>query len=57
MPTFARAHRGAALADQDVAGETLSPPNFFTPRRLLCDSRPLRVLPPAFLCAMWIRPD
>src|SRR5271170_1998398 len=31
---------------------TSSPPNFFTPKRLECESRPLRVLPPAFLCAM-----
>src|SRR5579884_2616765 len=29
-----------------------SPPNFFTPRRLLSLSRPLRDEPPAFLCAM-----
>src|SRR6478735_6482381 len=29
-----------------------SPPNFFTPRRLLSLSRPLRDDPPAFLCAM-----
>src|SRR6187402_791885 len=35
-----------------LPASTDSPPNFFTPRRLLCDSRPLRVLPPAFLCAM-----
>src|SRR3954447_8872754 len=28
------------------------PPNFFTPRRLLSLSRPLRDEPPAFLCAM-----
>src|SRR5574343_1549942 len=27
-------------------------PNFFTPRRLLSQSRPLRVEPPVFLCAM-----
>src|SRR3954467_15112999 len=40
-----------------LPASTASPPNFFTPRRLLCDSRPLRVLPPAFLCAMdvWLR--
>src|SRR5487761_2046591 len=31
---------------------TDSPPNFLTPSRLECESRPLRVLPPAFLCAM-----
>src|SRR4051794_16828866 len=28
------------------------PPNNFTPRRLLSLSRPLRELPPAFLCAI-----
>src|ERR1700754_2176726 len=28
------------------------PPYIFTPRRLASESRPLRVLPPAFLCAM-----
>src|SRR3990167_11216376 len=31
---------------------TASLPNFFTPRYLGLESRPLRVLPPAFLCAM-----
>src|SRR5690349_20829664 len=31
---------------------TACPPNFFTPRRLLSLSRPLRDEPPAFLCAM-----
>src|SRR5690606_8836769 len=31
---------------------TASPPNFFTPRRLDSESRPLRDEPPAFLCAM-----
>src|ERR1043166_8715152 len=31
---------------------TCSPPNFFSPSRLLCESRPLRVEPPAFLCAI-----
>src|SRR5690606_34235451 len=31
---------------------TAWPPNSFTPRRLLSESRPLRVEPPAFLCAM-----
>src|SRR5210317_214145 len=28
------------------------PPNILTPRRFDSESRPLRVLPPAFLCAM-----
>ena len=31
---------------------TSSPPNFFTPRLCPCESRPLRLLPPAFLCAI-----
>jgi hypothetical protein len=42
----------AALADDDVAWMTSSPPYFFTPSRLPAESRPLRELPPAFLCAM-----
>src|SRR2546422_174927 len=29
-----------------------SPPYTLTPSRLACESRPLRELPPAFLCAM-----
>src|SRR6202023_1833837 len=35
-----------------LPASTSSPPNFLTPKRLECESRPLRVLPPAFLCAM-----
>src|SRR6476469_2407343 len=35
-----------------LPARTCSPPNFFTPRRLLSLSRPLRDEPPAFLCAM-----
>src|SRR5256885_769901 len=35
-----------------LPARTDSPPNFFTPRRLLSLSRPLRDEPPAFLCAM-----
>src|SRR3990170_6819034 len=31
---------------------TASLPNFLTPRRLDCESRPLREEPPAFLCAI-----
>src|SRR5690348_15702990 len=31
---------------------TRSPPYTLTPRRLDCESRPLRELPPAFLCAI-----
>src|SRR3954470_16621646 len=29
-----------------------SPPEVLTPRRFECESRPLRELPPAFLCAI-----
>src|SRR5437868_8117189 len=36
---------------------TCSPPNFFRPSRLDSESRPLRVLPPAFLCAMALLGD
>src|SRR5919199_1876885 len=35
-----------------LPASTCSPPNFFTPRRLLSESRPFRDEPPAFLCAM-----
>src|SRR5579871_4696873 len=35
-----------------LPASTSSPPNFLTPRRFACESRPFRVLPPAFLCAM-----
>src|SRR5260221_8579278 len=35
-----------------LPARTDSPPNFFTPRRLLSLSRPLRDEPPAFLCAI-----
>src|SRR5215467_3214361 len=35
-----------------LPGMTISPPNFFTPRRLPRLSRPLREEPPAFLCAI-----
>src|ERR1700685_1440990 len=34
-----------------LPASTSSPPYFLTPRRFECESRPLRVLPPAFLCA------
>src|SRR5688500_15206138 len=33
---------------------TSSPPNVLTPRRFACESRPLRELPPAFLCAIFL---
>src|SRR5690606_16737366 len=35
-----------------LPARTRSPPNFFTPRRLDSESRPLRDEPPAFLCAI-----
>src|SRR5215208_4173511 len=35
-----------------LPASTVSPPNFFTPRRRPALSRPLREEPPAFLCAM-----
>ena len=35
-----------------LPGTTCSPPNFLTPSRLPAVSRPLRELPPAFLCAI-----
>src|SRR6478672_6776877 len=35
-----------------LPARTVSLPNFFTPRRLLSLSRPLRDEPPAFLCAI-----
>ena len=43
---------GAALADDDLAVLMDSPANFLTPRRLEWESRPLRVEPKPFLCAM-----
>src|SRR5260370_39984191 len=39
-----------------LPASTLSPPNFLTPNRFECESRPLRVLPPAFLCAIYFTP-
>src|SRR6266498_3204612 len=33
-----------------------SPPKALTPRRFDCESRPLRELPPAFLCAIAVSP-
>jgi hypothetical protein len=46
---IAGAEFGAALADDNAAGSDDSPPNRFTPSRLLTLSRPLRLLPPPFL--------
>src|SRR5689334_7316210 len=40
-----------------LPGMTRSPPNFLTPSRLPAESRPLRELPPAFLCAMTLYPS
>src|SRR5262245_46086587 len=37
-----------------LPASTFSPPNFFTPRRLDSESRPLRDEPPAFLCAIGV---
>src|SRR5262245_39689430 len=37
-----------------LPASTFSPPNFFTPSRFDWDSRPFLVLPPAFLCAMFL---
>src|SRR5882757_1560650 len=39
-----------------LPASTFSPPNFLTPNRFECESRPLRVLPPAFLCAIYLTP-
>src|SRR5690606_19543536 len=53
MPTFGPAwYSVPRWRTRMLPASTASPPNFFTPRRLLWDSRPLRVLPPAFLCAI-----
>src|SRR5215831_2700288 len=53
MPTFTpgctRVPRCRTMIAPAVMG---SPPNAFTPSRLACESRPLRELPPAFLCAI-----
>ena len=43
---------GADLADQNAAGETASPPKRLTPRRWALESRPFRLEPCPFLCAM-----
>lgn len=51
-PRFAGMDHGAELTDKDIAGENGCPPKRFTPRRCALLSRPLRELPPAFLCAM-----
>ncbi|ODV42928.1 hypothetical protein AWV79_21910 [Cupriavidus sp. UYMMa02A] len=45
-------HARAALADDDAAGVMAWPPNTFTPRRFDSESRPFRVEPPPFFCAM-----
>ena len=43
---------GAALADEDVAGQHVLAAELLDAKRFDSESRPLRVLPPAFLCAM-----
>src|SRR6056300_9763 len=53
MPTFSPAwKRVPRWRTMMLPACTASPPKRFTPRRLLSESRPLRVLPPAFLCAI-----
>ena len=42
----------ATLANDDVAGNDFLAAKDFTPKRLLSESRPFLLLPPAFLCAM-----
>lgn len=46
---FARAVFRAALADDNVARNNSLTAGFFNPKRLLSESRPFLVLPPAFL--------
>jgi hypothetical protein len=43
---------GAALAHDDRTGRHVWPPNTFTPSIFGFESRPLRVEPPPFFCAM-----
>src|SRR6186713_2587790 len=53
MPTLAPARTGVPRwRIRILPARTCSPPKRFTPSRLEWESRPLRVLPPAFLCAM-----
>src|ERR687891_2306085 len=53
MPTFAPGcQRVPRCRMMMLPGMTCSPPNFFTPSRWPGESRPLRELPPAFLCAI-----
>src|SRR3982750_1354690 len=53
MPTFEPGcHLVPRWRTMMLPARTVSLPNFFTPRRLLSLSRPLRDEPPAFLCAM-----
>ena len=48
----ARVKFRAALANRDIPSLGRLAPKSLTPRRFDSESRPLRVLPPAFLCAM-----
>src|SRR5260370_16009275 len=56
-PTFAPARTGVPRWRIRIfPARTDWPPNGFTPSRLEWESRPFRVLPPAFLCAMSANP-
>src|SRR5262245_18213731 len=55
MPTLSPARYGVPRwRTRMLPASTRSPPNFFTPSRFDWDSRPFLVLPPAFLCAMFL---
>jgi uncharacterized protein with GYD domain len=54
--TEAAMKTSVALSKQTGIAFTTCPANFFTPRRFPALSRPLRELPPAFLCAMVYSP-
>src|SRR5690625_3848067 len=57
MPTFSPAwKRVPRCRTRILPAVTASPPKRFTPRRFDWESRPLRVLPPAFLCAITCYP-
>src|SRR5437867_2624651 len=58
VPTLAPAtNRAPRCRMMMLPAVTCSPPNAFTPRRLLTLSRPLRLLPCPFLCAMAGTPE
>src|SRR4030088_3773532 len=57
VPTLVPARTGVPRWRTRIfPARTDSPPKRFTPSRLECESRPFRVLPPAFLCAMSANP-